>query len=156
MKWLGVLLAIAFIALSSVLNKKLKQKNQHVKDGTIKQPCDYLFVGILGVVAFVAVALIFFIAQHDIVAGVAMIAISIPYMLLIIYTAHWEIRFDSNGFLFTNIIRRRTYYLYSSVTIENTGRGLRIYAGKKQIAALPFSFANVDDFYQRYTDFHNK
>lgn len=154
MRWLGIFLAIAFVSVSFVWSKKLNRGKQGADDGTIKQPRDYLYVGVLGVVAFAVIALIFFLAQNDIVAGIVMIVVCIPYVLLIIYAVNWKIEFDSNGFWFTNSIKKKKYYSYSSVTIVNTGRGLRVFAGKKKIVAISFLLANVDVFYQKYTDSH--
>ena len=156
MRLLGVILAIVFIALSSIFSKKINYQNQKIENGVIKQPPFYSYVGILGVLAFVTIAMIFFFAQNDIVAGIVMLAITLPYIILIVWSRNWKITFDNNGFYFTNIIKKQRHFLYKDVKIENTTRGLRIYIGKKKILAVSFLVANVDTLYSTYIKWHRE
>ncbi len=156
MRLLGVILAIVFITLSSILGKKFNYQNQKIENGVIKQPPFYLYVGILGVVSFTIIAMIFLFAQSDIIAGIVMLMITLPYIVLIVWSKNWKITFDDKGFCFTNIIKKQRTFLYKDVRMENTTRGLRIYVGKKKILAVSFLVANVDALYSNYLKCHQK
>lgn len=148
MRWLGIVLAVVFFATLSVLNKKM-QTESHVVDGVIKQPRHYLYVGILGVVCFIIIAVVFFV-QSDVAAGVFMLVVTAPYVVLIIFSINWKVEFDESGFAFTNLFKRTKKFLYSDVTVTDTGRGLRVYNGKKKVFAASFLLANVEDFHSKY------
>lgn len=87
-------------------------------------------------------------------AGIVMLAITLPYIILIVWSRNWKTTFDNNGFYFTNIIKKQRHFLYKDVKIENTTRGLRIYIGKKKILAVSFLVANVDTLYSTYAKWH--
>lgn len=147
MRWLGIVLAVVFFATLSVLNKRM-QTESHVVDGVIKQPRHYLYVGILGVVCFIIIAVVFLV-QNDVAAGVFMLVVTVPYIVLVVFAINWKVEFDDSGFAFTNLFKRTTQFLYSDVTVTDTGRGLRVYNGKKKVFAASFLLANVEDFHSR-------
>ncbi len=151
MKWLGIVLLVAFVVASVVFQRKADNRNQKVEKGVIKQPLDYLYIGILGIATFVIIALIFIFAQHDVVSGIVILAVTLPYVFLVVYACNWKIVFDENGFSFTNILGRKKSYLWADVTINDTGKGYRVYFGTKKVVAMSFLLANVHEFYECYT-----
>lgn len=148
MRWLGIVLSVVFFATLSFLNKKM-QTESHVMDGVIKQPRHYLYVGILGVVCFIIIVVVFFV-QNDVAAGVFMLVVTVPYIVLIVFSINWNVEFDESGFTFTNMFKKKRRFLYSDVTVTDTGRGLRVYNGEKKVFAASFLQANVKDFHAKY------
>lgn len=155
MRWLGIALLVIFFFVSVVLKNKSGYENQNKEDGVVKQPQYYLSVGILGVVCFVVIAVIFFV-QKDIAAGIFMAVVAIPYIILIFYARNWKIIFNESEFVFVNLFNTKRRFSYSEVKIVNTGRGLRVYDGEKKVLAVSFLVGNVDEFYRQYSKFCKK
>ncbi len=150
MKIFGVILFIVFFCTFTFFAQKTDRHDKNIPNGTIRQPHLYFVIGIFGFIGFVIVGLIFLLAQDDVVSSIVMFAVAFPYIFFVIYACNWKIVFDDNGFIFTNIVGKQREFLYKDVTIEDTGRGLRIYLGTKKITAISFLLENVNEFYQSY------
>lgn len=151
MQWLWISLMIIYMISFSMIIKKADYGNQKaINDFTIKQPYWYMHVGVLGIVGFNLIGLIFLLHQREIVSWIIMILISIPYVFIILYARNWKIEFNELGFSFTNIWNVKKDYLYNQVKVVNTGRGLRIYQGKRKIFAVSSLIVNVDKFENLY------
>lgn len=158
MKIFGIIFFIVFFGAFSFFVQKSNYQDKEIPNGTIWQPRLYLYIGIFGIIGFVTVGLIFILAQDDVVSGIVMFAVAFPYIFFVLYACNWKIVFDDNGFLFTNIIGKQRQFLYKDITMEDTGRGLRIYCGKKKITTISYLLGeNVGKFYRSYKkNGHNK
>lgn len=156
MDWFWIALLIIFMFIFSSFINKFNYSNQECIDFKIKQPYWYLYVGILGVVGFNLIGMIFLFYQKEIISFLIMILISLPYILIVIYTKNWEIEFNENGFEYYNIWRNKKSYVYNDVDFINTGRTLKIYYKNKKVVAISFLLTNVDKFEKIYNKYLKK
>ena len=151
MKWVWILLLIAFMVSFSIFLKKANYQNQtKINNYTIKQPHWYLYIGIFGLIGFNLIGIIFLVYQKEIFSWLSMILISIPYIFVILFERNWKIEFDDTCFTFTNIWKVKKKYLYNQIEIVNTGRAIRCYYNKRKIFALSTLIINVDEFEKNY------
>ena len=137
--------------------KKTNYSNQKkYTEGVIKQPFWYFYVGVFGIIGFNLIGLIFLLHQKEIISWIVMLSISLPYIIIIVYSRNWKIEFDDVSFSFTNIWKIKKKYLYNQVEIINNGRALKVYFEKKKVLSVSTLVFNVDLFEKSYNKFIKK
>ena len=151
-----ILIALLIITLPLLfllrygLIKRANRKSYKIKGSNIiRQPIFYLYVGIGGIIIFLALGLFFLLVPENMIAdyeeGIrlpiffAFVVLCIPYIFIIIFQTNWRIEVGKNEFSFTNMWNRKQTYKYSEVEVKLLSRCTRFYHNEKHIVGIsPF------------------
>lgn len=150
MKWIWIALGIACMTFVGKVISKSNYQNQGKSDSIIKQPYWYFNVGIAGLVCFNFIGLVFLIHQQEVISWLIMVGISLLYIPIMIFERNWRVEFSETSFTFTNMFGKKKEYLYSQVTLNDTGRAIRVCFNKTKVFSASFLLINVTEFEKAY------
>lgn len=120
----------------------------------IRQPKFYLYVGIGGIIIFLALGLFFILAPESMIADYesgmrlpvffTFLILCFPYIIIILFEINWKIELGKNEFSFTNMWNRKRIYKYDEVEIRQLSRSTRFYHNSKHIVTISYLQGNWD------------
>lgn len=149
-----VLVTILFFSRYWLNKRSEKVKVDRNTSNTIRQPKAYLYVGIGGIIIFVAIGLFFLFAPESMIANYEdglrlpvffiFLAICIPYIFIILLQVNWKIEIGEDEFTFKNILGRENTYKYAEVKVKLLSRCTRFYYNEKHIVGISHLQTNWD------------
>jgi hypothetical protein len=150
---LVVICAVPFVM--RILYKKAKNKQDPIKDDNIiRQPKQYLYVGIASTILwFCAVLFILFCPERMIAdyedgirlwLAIPFAGMTLPGIFIILISVNWKIEVGETEFTFTNTFGRKRTYQYSDVEVRNLKACTRFYHKGKHIVGISFLQENFD------------
>ena len=151
MEWIWIALGIICMTLTGkVLAQSKNKKQKMISDNVIKQPYWYYNVGIIGLISFNFIGLVFLIHQREVISWLIMVGISLPYIFIMAFERNWKVEFSGTDFVFTNMFGKKRMYLYSEITLKNTGRAIKVFYNRKQVFAVSLLLINATKFENAY------
>lgn len=150
---ISVVLVIILFFSRYWLNKREITKTEGI-NSVIRQPKAYLYVGIGGIIIFVALGLFFLLAPESMIAnyedGVRLpvffmfIGICCPYSLIILLQINWKIEIGEHEFTFKNMFGKKRIYQFEEVEVKLLSRCTRFYKDGKHIVGISYLQPNWD------------
>lgn len=147
-----VIVLLAFIGILGYVERK--EKLDYLKQNTqlniIKQPRYYFFVGISGLLIFVAISIIafFFGEESEKIVWIALYVLFGSFEILcicfIVLQLNWRIEIREEEFTFRNSFRHSRTYKYNEVEVRELSRCTKFYKDGKHIVSISYLQMNWD------------
>lgn len=157
---------ILFILIRLFLDKKLSNNKTKSKGelNVIKQPKAFLFVGVAGLIVFLALAFFVLFAPASMLAdfdedmrvpyAILLFVFCLPYVIFLLFRLIWRIEVKEDSFIFRNVFGKKKEYGYDHISIKQTRQGAKIYLKDKRIVSISyfnenwFAFETAFSFYK--------
>lgn len=155
---IGIILIVVALITSIGGRWLIKKANAKpikiTNSNTIRQPKFYLYVGIGGIIFFLALGFFFLFAPDRMIvdfefgmrlfAFFLLLAICIPYSIIIFLQINWKIEIGKDEFSFTNTFRKKRTYKFDDVELKLLSRSTRFYHNDKYIVGISYLQENWD------------
>lgn len=118
----------------------------------IRQPKAFLFVGVAGLIVFLALAFFVLFAPASMLAdfdedmrvpyAVLLFVFCLPYVIFLLFRLVWRIEVKEDIFIFRNVFGKKKEYGYEDINIKQTRQGSKIYLKDKRIVYISFYCEN--------------
>jgi membrane protein YdbS with pleckstrin-like domain len=159
---IGIISIVVVTIASKYFWQHIKKKvDEDTKSNIIKQPSNYIVVGVMMIIGFAVIIAVIAIFSDvfESEASIAVIVVfSLGYLLaiyILLNSLNWKLELFDEYCIHTNIFGKKRTYIYKEIRVVDVSSGFRVYNGKRRIFDISGFQDNWKAFPQQFKK-HNK